>query len=788
MSSPNRKGRIVWRVVLPERERATDLIRVEDGVICVTLHGMYAFGLDGELKHQEVEHDAEFSFVGVRSGRLEWMAQDYGKRMKIREASRWDRPWDVEKEGKAEMVHLSGDALLWKVSGGERICVSRKGGASECRDMKNPWLEVNRQIMELEGGRLRSINWGDSRGEDYEVEQVGGSVKLHKLGDRLFCLNGQVVLMGDGELRYVGVKGGESLFRLAIGEGGWVVRMDRDELEVEWVENGKLEKKILKWKLVSENKIDFIYVELIRCADGEARIRALVQHEDWTLESVDANGEVTWWSDESLSGIASTLFLDTPTEFGIKRGAEEVEKAAWWQIAKKIKTLWLESRTEEEDRFGIRKLLVIATDFGKVLGIDTKTRETMWSWMLEPRMKVRHMQVTTEDSLGDHELLLIGHTTEEQRRWYQCRIRCRGALPPTCTKVPYEVKLVLSLPDLKGFGGRVRLAGLYDGRALRLSYPALDEEYELRDDYFFYTVEKRIGRIRGYRISKQLRHQMNPKGIWAIQLNRSVEALAKAEIDTLSPGIAMRNKSVLFKYLNPNIVAVGTRVQRMKDTFWSVQLIDVIDGKTVHEFLHKDNGPNERPSAVPRMWIVFRNQWLCYAYWSHKSSRFELVITKLFNSSSFHFQQQTWILPSGIRSLSITRTLRGISNLDLLIGFLNGQIQAFHLKSDDLSTEESTREIRKLELLPTNIINPGCSDSRLLSTSAHFTNLESTTLIFTHGLDLFLNIYSPQNVCYDRLSHDYLEIVLISILVTLSTVIIVVKRGVKRKCLADTWN
>ena len=84
-----------------------------------------------------------------------------------------------------------------------------------------------------------------------------------------------------------------------------------------------------------------------------------------------------------------------------------------------------------------------------------------------------------------------------------------------------------------------------------------------------------------------------------------------------SQGRVMADRSVLFKYINPNLAFVlAEGKDASSKTFINIYLVDLVTGRIVFSVTHKRvNGPYH---------IVHCENWAVYTYYNEKSRRGEL--------------------------------------------------------------------------------------------------------------------------------------------------------------------
>jgi len=273
-----------------------------------------------------------------------------------------------------------------------------------------------------------------------------------------------------------------------------------------------------------------------------------------------------------------------------------------------------------------------------------------------------------------------------------------------------------------------------------------------------------------------------------------------------SQGRVMADRSVLFKYVNPNL---GFLLAEGKDAslknFINVYLIDLVTGRIVFSVTHKRvAGPYH---------VVHSENWAVYTYYNEKSRRAELaslelyegktqsnstVFSSLRNNASPLVERQSFILgPSHVMSLSETMTEKGITTKHLLMATSTGAIFDIpkHLldpRRPNVNTPADQREpglppyIPELQMPPEAILNYNQTVLSVRGITTAPTELESTSVVFVHGLDLFCTSMTPSKG-FDLLNDDFDYYVISSVLMALIAAAFVTKKMSQRKALNQAW-
>ena len=151
----------------------------------------------------------------------------------------------------------------------------------------------------------------------------------------------------------------------------------------------------------------------------------------------------------------------------------------------------------------------------------------------------------------------------------------------------------------------------------------------------------------------------------------------------------------------------------------------------------------------------------------------------------------------GVRSLSTTKTSKGITNVDVLVGLSSGRVMALKKRFlDPRRPDKAPSASEKKEMLvqyhphlpnmPQQVISYNRTISNLQGIVSSNTKLESTSMVLAYGVDLFFARVTPSNA-FDRLPDSFNTIALFSLLIGLSIAVIVLRRLLKEKDLMTQW-
>jgi hypothetical protein len=145
-------------------------------------------------------------------------------------------------------------------------------------------------------------------------------------------------------------------------------------------------------------------------------------------------------------------------------------------------------------------------------------------------------------------------------------------------------------------------------------------------------------------------------------------------IQVFSQGRVLADRSVLYKYLNPNMVAVATAGTNHPHHrgYLNVYLIDVVSGAVVFSTSHR--------RVQPPYHVVYAENWIVYSYYNEKYRRTELSSLELFegqaqsNSTAFSsfsapqplVDRQAYIYPAHITAMKDTFSEQGMTAKHIL--------------------------------------------------------------------------------------------------------------------------
>ncbi|KAI9907941.1 hypothetical protein PsorP6_003227 [Peronosclerospora sorghi] len=567
-------------------------------------------------------------------------------------------------------------------------------------------------------------------------------------------------------------------------------------------------------------------------------------HVQWVRDEALANLKSVQWVTPAETEIEKQPLTHVPSfreevELELKRLVLLVDTVrtfatSFWHDKRPPRGVHRSQAARKEPRnahlFGFSKLIIVLTQSGKLVAIRAEARTVAWSVFMGPEYQL----FVTRDhpALGaGPELLLVsnsstlvwldGETGETLRVSHANATTTQGAswvvlLPPrkhvASDHEPMARRMVAVIAEAS------LQASLYPDDLGTIAHPELDR-------FYFYRYDARAHALRGYSIETHATEasRYHARLAWSIVLPRdeAIVALAHrhdhAVVD--SAVTITGDDSLLIKYLNPNLIGVATIATRDDDKMPSmlyVSLIDSVAGRILHRVRHAHaSGPVQ---------LVQSENWVVYSYWNARDKRTEMVSLALFEGAVGTYALNPWkrpfawpltrssfdpkapivlaksfIYPTKITSLGVTVTAHGITPPCVLVGMETGQI--FQLSRSDIDPRQPERPLTPDEeaeglstyapLVPVYNRPQAMVTSNRTVANVHDVRtapaeLESTTLVFASGLDLFYVRLTPAK-SFDLLPSNFKHELLLLLCLAFLVATWVTKALAQRKALQLAW-
>ncbi|CAG4970159.1 unnamed protein product [Parnassius apollo] len=479
--------------------------------------------------------------------------------------------------------------------------------------------------------------------------------------------------------------------------------------------------KILGFSLIAHNVNSGQEVSELKCSDRNLRIpeaeiaavmctrtakehhacRILVNGADDAIHLMQQGGRVLWTREEALANVVAAEFVDLPvseTEATIESEFDQKEGSIWAAFSRRLQTQFQQLQTllhsfQHRDRmvensnsnnlvrdyFNLHKILVLVTDVGKIIGMDNLSGEILWR-RYEPSLDAESVGVFTRRTAWhppyDAYLTIVGKHEETGNGLIISLNPINGELVGE-RFLQLDARLLqcamLHRADEEKLHG---LAVLYEDENIQV-FPVSSER--LVKDMYIYVADRETAKVQGYALKYDGKSAYAQK-IWSVALggagaagHRIVAAAARSRLErTHSPGRALADRSVLYKYTNPNLVLFLTEGPDPvhKEVVRAVA-VDVASGAVAAATSHR------RARALPL--AVHADNCLAYLYRSDKHRRLEIATMELYEGkerwlpagaafSSFAserapaVQRQAYILPAAATAAAPTVTERSLTD------------------------------------------------------------------------------------------------------------------------------
>ncbi|XP_067615337.1 ER membrane protein complex subunit 1 isoform X2 [Eurosta solidaginis] len=571
------------------------------------------------------------------------------------------------------------------------------------------------------------------------------------------------------------------------------------------------------------------------CTSNRKGCMYILGTEDEAILAV-RQSKLLWVRQESFANVVASEFIDLPLadsegtlENEMKGNTGDIASAFIRRMttqAMQIKSIFLHvvglgqppSDSQKaglvRDSFGLHKILVILTRSGKIFGIDNINGKHHWQQYLPDvrnfvnQEPMRLLVQRTSKHFPLQPLCTVVAKDRFTGNGVLFRFNPINGKPAEggLLKLNYKIKQLALLAESE----RDSIKGLLllDAQNNVAVYPQYVQE--MAHGMYLFTADKSTAVLDGFYV--QFRDGvLRCMAIWNARLgglnghHQLIALAAKNPLEHVhSQGRVMADRSVLYKYLNPNLVAVITQAPDPTYKYLlNLYLIDAVSGLIVFAMTH-------RRARVP-VHIVHSENWLAYSYYNDKVRRTEITTIEMYegktqaNSSVWSsmstppmpmVERQSYIIPALVETMRETITERGITNKDVLIGTASGAIVempwAFLDPRRPTSSNTQGREegaipyIPELPLPTENIINYNQTIVRLSNIYTAPSGLESTCLVFATGLDMFVTRVAPSKT-FDLLKEDFDYILITVVLLALTTGSLVVKHLASRKLLKQAW-
>ncbi|OQD72143.1 hypothetical protein PENPOL_c001G03928 [Penicillium polonicum] len=540
------------------------------------------------------------------------------------------------------------------------------------------------------------------------------------------------------------------------------------------------------------------------------------KHGDWQLIR---NGQIEWTRHEGLIDAVAATWAETDAQedlaheleveghetlYGaylhrVKRHVRDLEHLPDWlkDLPKRILSSILTDEVSNLDSFGVAKSVIVATKNGRVYALDT----------------------------GNHGAVSWSKQAVQTSQW---NVKAILASPGVATiysddgsSVTVDVstgEIVSRIESSNSKLHSIAVFGAQDGSSLAtvgVREDGTPVTAFANEDGFLVTTSV-DGRVLGW-VAKD-----NKTPVWEFvppSGQKVVEATARPAHDPVaSIGRVLGNRSVLYKYLNPNLALV-TAVNEQTHTA-SFYLLDGVSGKVLHA-VTQAGVDSKQPIAS-----VMSENWFAYSFWgdvdgSESSAKgYQLVISELYESpfpndrgvldsatnySSTatvplpHVISQAFMIPEPISHMAVTQTRQGITTRQLLctlpssnsiVGIPRPVLDPRRPVDRDPTTAEAEEGLFRyapyLDFDGKWYLSHTRDVAGIKAVLSRPTLLESTSLIFAYGSDIYGTRATPSQA-FDILGKSFSKLQLVLTVVALGAGVTVLAPMTRRKQVNALW-
>ncbi|KAG8036512.1 hypothetical protein G9C98_003834 [Cotesia typhae] len=408
------------------------------------------------------------------------------------------------------------------------------------------------------------------------------------------------------------------------------------------------------------------------------------------------------------------------------------------------------------DKFGLHKMIVVVTSAGKLFGIESKKGEVIW--------QLRVNNITSLKSDANTMLLYVQRGSRHFPHPPQCALLAldkksgEGVIytfnPITgqpidgLVKLGYKLKqsmlLHITTDDF------LRPILLLDTRDKVHVFPenATAVAASVGKNTYLFTGDQETGVLSGFSLAYSTSKELIAHKVWELVLSpknqKITHIVSKNSLEHVhSQGRVLGDRSVLYNYYND------------KSRRTEIATLELYEGK------------------VQSNTTVFS---------SLTTTRLPLV------------ERQAFIFPATIESMQETITEKGITSKHILVSLANGGILELPWMLVD-PRRPINPELREEGVIPympeipihmDAIINYNQSVFRVSGIHTSPSGLESTSLVFAHGIDLFYTRVAPSKT-FDVLKEDFDYYLIILVLSGLLIASYITKKLASQKAQKQAW-
>ncbi|KAJ6568389.1 DUF1620-domain-containing protein [Mycena vulgaris] len=496
------------------------------------------------------------------------------------------------------------------------------------------------------------------------------------------------------------------------------------------------------------------------------------------------------------------------------------------------------------DAFGFKQVLVTATAYGSIFGLDTASGAVLWTRVLGLGWAgdavggtVKPVKIFILDGEGDgKDVVLIAQRKAKNNLIDTVLFRIDPLTGASVSPAEENTERLLEGTDV--IAGPLTEAFLVPGSDVIIlideffqinPYPDTEDSAalvaRLAPSLYLPFLEsfsegpRVVGH--GLKLDPNLSDKHVAFRTWGLSLppGETVKAIIKPRLGPVaSLGKVLGNRTTLYKYLNPRMFVVLTQGVDAVGAGCGLYVVDGAKGSVLYS------------AALPRagneacdVHATLTENWLVYHYYDEagleegETKGWRIVTVELyeggldektqssdmsaFSAEHAHVEalEQSYIFAHGITAITTTSTKFGITSKDIIVATQNNKIHAIPRRllnpRRPKNRKPTAEEQQEEQLIPYDVLMPD-DPRRTISHTYEVANtrkiiaspalLESTSLVFAYGLDLFLTRVAPSNT-FDILNKNFNKAQLVLTVFGLALGIVIAKPMVRRKRLRERW-
>ncbi|XP_059456208.1 uncharacterized protein LOC132186317 [Corylus avellana] len=501
------------------------------------------------------------------------------------------------------------------------------------------------------------------------------------------------------------------------------------------------------------------------------------------------------------------------------------------------------------DHNGFRKLLIVLTRAGKLYALHTGDGRVVWSLLLSSLRKsgscenptglgVYQWQVPHHHALDENpSILVVGRCGPNwDAPGVLSFVDAYIGKELDSLDLTHSVTQVIPLPFTDSVEQHLHL--IIDADHHAHLYPRTSEAIGIFQNEFsnvyWYSVDADNGIIKGHDLKINCigvadEYCFDSRDLWSIVFPSESEKIIETVTRKLNEVVHTQAKvidgqDVMYKYISKNLLFVATvapkasgefRMVTPEESWLVVYLIDTVTGRILHRMTHHGSQGPVR--------AVFSENWVVYHYFNLRAHRYEMSVIEIYDQSRADnkdvlklvfgkhnltspislysrpeviTKSQSYFFTHSVKTITVTSTAKGITSKQLLIGTVGDQVLALDKRYLDPRRSVNPTQAEKeegvipltdsLPIIPQSYVTHALKVEGLRGIVTVPAKLESTTLAFAYGVDLFFTRMAPSRT-YDSLTEDFSYALLLITIVALIAAIFVTWVLSERKELQEKW-